>query len=216
MEWLNEGVGLIVLISAIVIVLLLALTIGIVLNLRSRIAVQRLSFLGLYGSDLESHVCYADLTVGNRSLNDVGISEIGIRNGKVSFNLTSLYKQKEKLGDDARIVIEQRGALRLRLNAAELLQVLTEDKNGKKTLGHLRLYAVDLTGNCYRGSVKEVKRLLSDLMTGRLNENGEPVGASFAPVQKVTAVPAKSEDPEPAEKPAKSEPAPTEEKSVNA
>ncbi len=175
MEWLNDGVGLIVLISAIVIVLLLALAIGIVLNLRSRIAVQRLSFLGLYGADLETHVCYADLTVGNRSLNDVGISEIGIRNGKVSFNLTGLYKQKENLGDDARIVIEQRGALRLRLSAEELSRVLMEDKNGKKTLKKLRLYAVDLTGNCFRGTVKEVRRLLADLMAGKIDENGVPV-----------------------------------------
>ena len=163
MEWLNKGVGLIVVISSIVIVLLIAVVLAMLLILHNKIAVQRLNFLGFYAVDAETHKRCAECTIGNRSLNEVALNEIGIKNGKVSFNLTDIYRQKNNLTSETRVVIEQRSSLRFSLTEKELLGLLVDGKKGKE-LKTLRLYAVDLTGNLYRGKIKPVHRLLSELL----------------------------------------------------
>ena len=155
MEWLNKGVGLIVVISSIVIVLLIATVLAMLLILHNKIAVQRLNFLGFYAVDAETHKRCAECTIGN--------NEIGIKNGKVSFNLTDIYRQKNNLTSETRVVIEQRSSLRFSLTEKELLGLLVDGKKGKE-LKTLRLYAVDLTGNLYRGKIKPVHRLLSELL----------------------------------------------------
>ena len=108
MEWLNENSGILVLVSAVISIALLVLCVWLIYSLKSKIAVQRLNFLGFYSSDLETHENYAEITVGNKSLNDVGVAELGIKNGKVNYDLTELYKEKKGMAADARIVIEQR------------------------------------------------------------------------------------------------------------
>lgn len=164
MDWLNQNSGIIVLITAILTIALLAFVIYLVFSLRSKIAVQRLKFLGFYSTDVNSRANFAEFTVGNKSLNDVGISEIGIKNGKVAFNLTELFKAKKGMKKDARIVLEQRSSISFRLTADELKKVLVDGKNGKKVLNTLRVYAVDLTGTLYQGKVPAVRKLLADLV----------------------------------------------------
>lgn len=163
MDWLNENSGLVVLFAAIVLVILSGVTIALVKSLRDKIAVQKLNFLGIYSVDAETRESYASLTVGNKSINEIGITELGLKNGKVNFDLTDLYKAQKGLSADARIVVEQRSAINFSLNAAELLTVLVDGKNGKKVLKNLRLYAVDLTGTLYQGKVPAVKKLLAEL-----------------------------------------------------
>ena len=161
MKWLNDGVGLIVVISSVVIVLLIAAALALLLILHNKIAVQRLNFLGFYAADAETHKRCAECTIGNRSLNEVALN--GIKNGKVSFNLTDLYKQKNNLTPESRVVIEQRSSLRFSLTERELMGLLIDGKKGKE-LKTLRLYAVDLTGNLYQGKIRSVHRLLSELL----------------------------------------------------
>ena len=163
MEWLNKGVGLIVVISSIVIVLLIAAVLAMLLILHNKLAVQRLNFLGFYAADAETRKRCAECTIGNRSLNEVALNEIGVKNGKVSFNLTDLYKQKNNLTPESRVVIEQRSSLRFSLTEKELMGLLVDGKKGKE-LKALRLYAVDLTGNLYQGKIRSVHRLLSELL----------------------------------------------------
>lgn len=163
MEWLNEGVGLIVVIASVVIVLLIAVVLAMLLILRNKIAVQRLKFLGFYAADAETRKRCAECTIGNRSLNEVALNEIGVKNGKVSFNLTGLYKQKGNLTPESRVVIEQRSSIRFSLTEEELMGLLVDGKKGKQ-LRTLRLYAVDLTGNLYQGRIRAVRRLLSELL----------------------------------------------------
>lgn len=163
MEWLNDGVGLIVVISSVIIVVLLVVVISLLFVLRSKIAVQRLKFLGFYSTDHKTRERFADCTIGNGSLNEIALSEIGVSNGKVSYNLTDLYKRKANLGQEARIVIEQRSSLRFSLTADELMTLVTEGKHGKE-LNTLRLYAVDLTGNLYRGQIRSVRKLVAELL----------------------------------------------------
>lgn len=189
MEWLNEGVGLIVLISAIVIILLAVAAICILLNLRTKIAVQRLKFLGFFSADTQTREEYAELTIGNKSLNEVGISELGIKNGKVTFDLSGLYKSKMGLGGDARIVIEQRSSLRFRMTVEELATVLTDGKKGKE-LKTLRLYAVDFTGTLYQGKIPAVQSLLKKILA----ENGGTVVRPALPAEKAPAAEATQEE----------------------
>ncbi len=163
MEWLNENSGILVLVSAVISIALLVLCVWLIYSLKSKIAVQRLNFLGFYSSDLETHENYAEITVGNKSLNDVGVAELGIKNGKVNYDLTELYKEKKGMAADARIVIEQRSAISFTLSAEELKKVLIDGADGKKILKGLKIYAVDLTGNLYQGRAAAVKKLLAEL-----------------------------------------------------
>lgn len=175
MDWLNEGVGLIVLIASVIIILLLAVALFLIFNLRSKIAVQRLKFLGFFSADAITREHFAEITVGNRSLNEVAVLELGIRNGKVSYDLTDLYKEKNGIGKDVRVVIEQRSALRFVLTEEELRMLLVDEKRGKR-LGTLRMYVVDLTGTLYQGRIPAVRKLLvtgGKVAAGRIPEPAE-------------------------------------------
>lgn len=164
MEWLNEHAGLLVLVMAIIIIALIAVALVVLYGIRRKIAVQRLNFLGFYSTNTQTRENYANLTIGNRSLNDVGIAELGLRNGKVNFPFIDLYKRKKELSADARVVIEQRSSISFSLTADELKLALIDGKEGKKILKKLSLYAVDLTGTMYRGKINAVRKLLAELL----------------------------------------------------
>lgn len=189
--WLNENAGIVVLIFGILTIALLAVMLWLVFTLRNRFAVQRLKFVGLYATDVETRTDYAALTVGNRSVSEIAIKELGIKNGGVAFNLTALYKRKEGLDEKARIVIEQRRSIGFCLEREELWALLTDGKKGKE-LKTLRLYAIDLTGNVYQGRIPAVKKLLAGILAAEKNaaRNGAP--ASFAPRPAQTAPAVKS------------------------
>lgn len=197
--WLNENAGIVVLIFGILTIALLAVMLWLVFTLRNRFAVQRLKFVGLYATDVETRTDYAALTVGNRSVSEIAIKELGIKNGGVAFNLTALYKRKEGLDEKARIVIEQRRSIGFCLEREELWALLTDGKKGKE-LKTLRLYAIDLTGNVYQGRIPAVKKLLAGILAAEKNaaKNGAPASFAPKPAQTAPVIPA----PKPAETPA--------------
>lgn len=184
--WLNENAGIVVLIFGILTIALLAVMLWLVFTLRNRFAVQRLKFVGLYATDVETRTDYAALTVGNRSVSEIAIKELGIKNGGVAFNLTALYKRKEGLDEKARIVIEQRRSIGFCLEREELWALLTDGKKGKE-LKTLRLYAIDLTGNVYQGRIPAVKKLLAGILAAEKNAARNGAAASFAPKPAQTA-----------------------------
>ena len=207
--WLNENAGIVVLIFGILTIALLAVMLWLVFTLRNRFAVQRLKFVGLYATDVETRTDYAALTVGNRSVSEIAIKELGIKNGGVAFNLTALYKRKEGLDEKARIVIEQRRSIGFCLEREELWALLTDGKKGKE-LKTLRLYAIDLTGNVYQGRIPAVKKLLAGILAAEKNAARNGALASFAPkpVETASAVKSAAESAPvaPAAKPAQSAP----------
>lgn len=216
--WLNENAGIVVLIFGILTIALLAVMLWLVFTLRNRFAVQRLKFVGLYATDVETRTDYAALTVGNRSVSEIAIKELGIKNGGVAFNLTALYKRKEGLDEKARIVIEQRRSIGFCLEREELWALLTDGKKGKE-LKTLRLYAIDLTGNVYQGRIPAVKKLLAGILAAEKNAARNGASASFAPKPVETAPapvapaakPAQSAPVVPAPKPAETPAVPAEE-----
>lgn len=163
MNWFNENAGVIILVAAILIVAMLGVTLWLLLQLKSRIAVQKLSFLGMYATSIDTHKTYADFIVGNKTLYTVGVQEIGLKNGKVNFDLTKRYREKAGLPSDAKLVIGQRSSLTLRLTAEELKQAVVV-KDGKKLVGTLKCYVVDFAGVLYEGKVKNVRKLLQELV----------------------------------------------------
>lgn len=207
--WLNENAGIVVLIFGILTIALLAVMLWLVFTLRNRFAVQRLKFVGLYATDVETRTDYAALTVGNRSVSEIAIKELGIKNGGVAFNLTALYKRKEGLDEKARIVIEQRRSIGFCLEREELWALLTDGKKGKE-LKTLRLYAIDLTGNVYQGRIPAVKKLLAGILAVEKNaaRNGAPALFAPKPAQTAPAVKSTAESAPvaPAAKPAQSAP----------
>ena len=207
--WLNENAGIVVLIFGILTIALLAVMLWLVFTLRNRFAVQRLKFVGLYATDVETRTDYAALTVGNRSVSEIAIKELGIKNGGVAFNLTALYKRKEGLDEKARIVIEQRRSIGFCLEREELWALLTDGKKGKE-LKTLRLYAIDLTGNVYQGRIPAVKKLLAGILAAEKNaaRNGAPASFAPKPAQTAPAVKSTAESAPvaPAAKPAQSAP----------
>ena len=196
MNWVNENSGVIVLIMSIVIIAMTAVVLWLLFYLKSKIAVQKLTFLGFYSIQLDERNSYAQFTVGNKSLNDVGIAEFGIRNGKVNFNITSLYREKAGIGRDAKIVIEQRGSVSFQLTAEELKKAIVIGQNGKPAVKTLRLYAVDLTGTLHQGTVHGVRKLLKELNAQELAaakyNSRQRVCIGAAEVKEIKAEPAVS------------------------
>ena len=131
MDWINEHSGLIMLIASIIIILMIGVTVWLILRLHSKIAVQKLNFLGFYSINKDTHERYGELRIGNKSINDVGICELGIQNGKVNFPLTEKYKLDKNMPADARIVLEQRSSINFDMSLDELRSVLV-DVHGKK------------------------------------------------------------------------------------
>ena len=182
--WLNDNAGILVLILGIITIVLVGIVLFLVFSLRSRFAVQRLKFVGLYSTDVGTREPYASLTIGNRSVSEIAVKEIGIRNGGVAFDLTALYRKKEGMDERTRIVIEQRHSIDFTLTVQELYGVLIDGPKGKQ-LKTLRLYAIDLMGNLYQGKIGAVRKLLAASMAGRLSAPAAPV-----PVQEIPAAPA--------------------------
>ena len=168
MEWLNENSGILVLIFSIIIIILIALCVWLLFSLHSKIATQKLKFVGFYSVNRDTKKRYASLTIGNKSINDIIINEIGIQNGKVNFPLTDVYKRRNSLSPNARIIIEQRNSLSLELLCEELRQFVLE-KNGKTILQTLRIYAIDMTGTTYSGKIPTVKKLMVEMLKAEKN-----------------------------------------------
>lgn len=163
MEGLNANSGLIILIVGIVLVAILGVIIWLLVEMRKKLAIQRLKFIGQFSADPDTRRMAANITVSNRSLNDITITELGLRNGKVNFNYTDVYKKQNKLNKDARVVVGQRDAIRFTLSAEELVKSLIQNTRGKIVLKKISVYAMDSTGIAYIGKVSDVKKLLSEL-----------------------------------------------------
>lgn len=163
MNWINENAGVIVLVTAIAVIVLASLCLWQLLKLKSRIAVQRLSFLGFWSTSLETGKRYADFTIGNSSLHTVGVQEIGLQNGNVSVNLTASYREKAGLPSDAKLAIGQRNSITFRLTEEELKKICGRNAD-RASVRTLRAYVVDFSGTLYRGKVPAVKKLLKTLL----------------------------------------------------
>lgn len=163
MDGLNENAGLIILIVAVVLVAILGVVVWLLIDMRKRVAVQRLKFIGQFSADPDTRRMVANITVSNRSLNDVTITELGLRNGKVNFNYTDVYKKQSRLSKDARVVVGQRDAIRFSLAAEDLVKTLIQNANGKVVLKSVCVYAMDSTGIAYIGKVPDVRKLLAEL-----------------------------------------------------
>lgn len=169
---LTEILLVIILVVTALVAVAVAVSILMIVNLRNKIAVQKLKFLGFYAQDTLTRENYAEFVIGNKSLNEVGIAEMGLKNGSVTFDLTALYKKRAGLRKEDRLVVEQRSSLRFRLTEEELAGVLVDGSKGKM-LGSLKIYCVDLTGTLYTGKLPGVKKLaqkvLADVNEGRLS-----------------------------------------------
>ena len=168
MDGLNENAGLIILIVAVVLVAILGVVVWLLIDMRKRVAVQRLKFIGQFSADPDTRRMVANITVSNRSLNDVTITELGLRNGKVNFNYTDVYKKQSRLSKDrseehTRVVVGQRDAIRFSLAAEDLVKTLIQNANGKVVLKSVCVYAMDSTGIAYIGKVPDVRKLLAEL-----------------------------------------------------
>ena len=135
----------------------------LLIETKKKLAVQRLKFIGHFAADPDTRRMVANITVSNRSLSDITITELGLRNGKVNFDYTDVYKKQSKLSKDARVVVGQRDAIRFTLSAEDLVKTLIQNPNGKVVLNKISVYAMDSTGIAYMGKVSDVKKLLSEL-----------------------------------------------------
>ena len=168
---LSEVLLVIILIVAALVLVAVCADIAFTMSIRSRLSTQKLKFLGFYEQDPATRESYAEFVIGNKALNEVGISKLGLKNGSVTFDLTALYKKRAGLRADDKLIIEQRSSLRFRLSESELATVLVDGKKGK-LLGALKIYCVDLTGTYYEGKLKGVKKLAQKILTDVNNGNG--------------------------------------------
>ena len=188
MDKLNENAGLVAVIVGAVLLAVLILVVLMLAVLRKKIAVQRLKFVGQFAADPNTRKMVANITISNRSLSDVTVTELGLKNGKVNFNYTNVYKTQYKLGKDARIVVGQRDAIRFSLSAEELVKSLILNQKGKIVLKKISVYVMDSTGIPYVGKVSDVKRLLSELAKNGVDYLPPAFDPANAPAP--TAIPA--------------------------
>ena len=87
---LTEILLVIILVVTALVAVAVTVSILMIVNLRNKIAVQKLKFLGFYSQDTLTRENYAEFVVGNKSLNEVGIAEMGLKNGSVTFDLPAL------------------------------------------------------------------------------------------------------------------------------
>ena len=152
--WLNENAGVLMLIIGILILGALGVSLWILFTLRSQFCVQKLRFTGLYATDRVTRTKYASLTIGNKSVREIAIKEIGIKNGGVAFDLTALYRYKAGLDERAHIVIEQRYSIDFSLSVDELKSLLPDGKGGRLGCTRSILWAISIRagsrpcGNC--------------------------------------------------------------------
>ena len=166
--WLNENAGVLVLVIGIAALVMLGIALWILFALRSQFCVQRLRFTALYAADRVTRTPYASLTVGNRSVREVALREIGVKNGGVAFDLTALYRSKAGLSEEAHLVIEQRASVTFDLSVEELKSLLLDGKGAR--LKTLRLYVIDLVGTVYEGRIAPVRRLLAGTLRAEREE----------------------------------------------
>lgn len=157
--FINENAGIIILIFGILILAALGVLLWLTYAVHRRFASVRLQFTGLQASDLNAGGAYAALIVGNNSVREIALQELGVRCGNVAYDLTAVYKRQQGLGEEAHVVIEQRRSIRFRLDGEALASLGAGSKKRVK----LRLYAVDLTGNVYGGRIRAVERMLAAL-----------------------------------------------------
>ncbi len=162
MEWINDNVGLLLLIVAAVLIILAVVAIVQNHALQRKIAAQRLNFLGMYSKQAEPHEPYAKLVVGNKSLIDFGFTEIGVCNGKVTVDLTKVYREKKGIPDEVRLSIEQKNAIELCLTAQELKEYVLS--GGTQKMSTLSLYVLDTSGKIYTGKIRKVRKLLAETL----------------------------------------------------
>ena len=160
MEQLNEYAGLIAIVSFGVLFLLCDIVICMLISLSKKLSVQRLKFMGQFSADPDTRKVVADITVSNRALYDVTVTELGLINGKVNFSFTDVYKKQNKLAEEASIVVGQRGAIRLILSAEDLAKALVQNARGKVILKKIYFYAMDSAGISYKGKIPNVRKLL--------------------------------------------------------
>lgn len=179
MEWLNENSGVLVLVFSVIAIALIVVCICVLLSIHGKIITQKLKFRGFYSVNRDTKKRYAELIIGNKSINDIGLDELGIQNGKVNYPLTDEYRSQKSLQKDAAITLEQRNSLSFELTCEQLRQLVLE-KNGKKILKTLNLYAVDTTGTLYRGKISAVRKLMREMLTA------EKTGISSSAFSEVT------------------------------
>ena len=168
MEWLNENSGVLVLVFSVIAIAMIVVCICFLLSIHSKIITQKLKFKGFYSVNRGTKKRYAELIIGNKSINDIGLAELGIQNGKVNYPLTDEYRSQKSLQKDTMITLEQRNSLSFELTCEQLRQLVLE-KNGKKILKTLRIYAVDMTGTLYRGKISAVRKLMRELLASEKN-----------------------------------------------
>lgn len=189
MKGLNENAGVVVLVSLFVLLAVFGVVIVLLFGIRKRLSTQKLKFFGQFSVDPDTRRMTANITLSNRSLNDITIMEMGLRNGSVNFDYTETYKKQNNLSEGARVVVGQRDAIRFSLSAEELVKTLIQSESGSIVLKKISVYAMDSTGIAYNGVVPDVKKLLKSLA-----KNGiDYLAPAFIP-QTITekTIPAKS------------------------
>lgn len=194
MEAINQNAGIILLIIAIFFAMIVGVVVYLLISIHGKLAVQRIKFIGQFSADPDTRRMVANITLSNRSLSDVTITEIGLRNGKVNFNYTEAYKQQSNLNKDARIVVGQRDAIRFSLSAEDLAKTLIQNYKGKIILRSVYVYAMDSTGISYQGKVSDIRKLLKeiakngvDYLPPAFEGNSEPAKPEAKPAAKPTA-----------------------------
>ena len=167
-EFLNENVGLFVLLLGAGIIGLLIRLAFQSNSLTKNLVTKKFSFENLYETDKESGAKQFTLIIANKTLNDTSITDIGFMLAGQTFSYISEFRAQNGFVSGDKATVAQRSSLRLAISVSELEMMLFKYKRNAK-IKKLRAYVVDSSGFMLSASIKRIQKVVREDYKAMLN-----------------------------------------------
>ena len=154
MEWLKENQALVMVILFLAVIALAVVVLVLCNKIYKNFYVKKFSF-----TDLLEETDGADtitLIIGNKSLNDVTVSALGMSNGLSSFDYIREYRRQANIQEGGKVVIPSRSTVSLRIDRKDVESAVMKDfaLPPKK----LSAYVIDAYGGLCKGKVRVISK----------------------------------------------------------
>ncbi len=168
LEFLNDNVGLFVLLLGVaVLVILVRITIQSN-SLTKNLVTKKFSFENLYETDKESGAKQFTLIIANKTLNDTSITDVGFMIAGQTFSYVSEFRAQNGFVSGDKATVTQRSSLRFSVSVVELELMLFKHKRHQK-IKKLRAYVVDSSGFMVSAPIRRIQKVLREDYKAMLN-----------------------------------------------
>ena len=160
-EFLNENIGLFLLLLGIVIIVFLV-RLAIQSNaLTKSLVTKKFSFENLYETDKQSGENEFTLIIANKTLNDTSITDVGFMLWGQTFSYVNEFRAQNGFVSGDKATVSQRSSLRLTVSVVDLESMLFMHKRSAK-IKKLRAYVVDSSGFMVSAPIKRIQKIIRE------------------------------------------------------